>query len=259
MALFKLRKGGDEPVAPAAQTESVEAMRRRARHRLIGAAVLVLVGVVGFPLLFDTQPRPIAVDIPIEIPDRNKVKPLAGRREVPTRVLDEDTYPVGGFTSLSTKGTVESLLQSQLAYMEREPELRPDLFDVKYVRDELYYYSRDENQFLRRRRTFVFCLVSLLVPSSALATWSVIAVDSAHRRVLPNPLKRYLLNKETNPQYGQDGSLTLYFADARPKDAPDGNWLPTPKGIGDSLTFRFYRPKEAVAERTYFPPPLVKQ
>jgi DedD protein len=27
-------------------------------------------------LLFDTQPRPIAVDIPIEIPDRHKVKPL---------------------------------------------------------------------------------------------------------------------------------------------------------------------------------------
>jgi DedD protein len=27
---------------------------------------------VGFPLLFDTQPRPIAVDIPIEIPSRNE-------------------------------------------------------------------------------------------------------------------------------------------------------------------------------------------
>ena len=51
-------------------------MRRRARHRLIGAAVLVLLGVVGFPILFDTQPRPIQVDIPIEIPDRNKAVPL---------------------------------------------------------------------------------------------------------------------------------------------------------------------------------------
>lgn len=51
-------------------------MRRRARHRLIGAAVLVLLGVVGFPMLFDTQPRPIPVDTPIEIPDRNKVAPL---------------------------------------------------------------------------------------------------------------------------------------------------------------------------------------
>src|SRR6478752_7959215 len=77
MALFKLRKKKvDEPVAAASPAESVEAMRRRARHRLIGAVVLVLAGVIGFPLLFDTQPRPVAVDIPIEIPDRNKVKPL---------------------------------------------------------------------------------------------------------------------------------------------------------------------------------------
>ncbi|MES2940843.1 MAG: SPOR domain-containing protein [Pseudomonadota bacterium] len=78
MALFKFRKGGgDEPMAAGApQPESVEALRRRARHRLIGAVVLVLAGVAGFPLLFDTQPRPISVDIPIDIPDRNKVKPL---------------------------------------------------------------------------------------------------------------------------------------------------------------------------------------
>ncbi|HWI82270.1 SPOR domain-containing protein [Ramlibacter sp.] len=75
MAFFKFRTAADG--APAArQPESVEAMRRRARHRLIGATVLVLAGVVGFPLLFDTQPRPIPVDIPIEIPDRHKAKPL---------------------------------------------------------------------------------------------------------------------------------------------------------------------------------------
>ena len=51
-------------------------MRKRAKHRLIGSAVLVLIGVIGFPLLFDTQPRPVAVDIPIEIPGKNAVKPL---------------------------------------------------------------------------------------------------------------------------------------------------------------------------------------
>lgn len=61
----------------SAQAESIEDMRRRARHRLIGAAVLVLVGVIGFPLVFDTQPRPVAVDVAIDIPDRNKVAPLA--------------------------------------------------------------------------------------------------------------------------------------------------------------------------------------
>src|SRR5262249_11169478 len=85
-----------------------------------------------------------------------RVRPLAGRQEVPTRVLDEDTYPVGGFSSLSTHGSIESLLHSQLAYME--PQDRPDLFDIKYLRNELLYYARDENQLLRRPRTFRFVL-----------------------------------------------------------------------------------------------------
>jgi hypothetical protein len=87
---------------------------------------------------------------------RLRPRPLSRRHEVPTQILDEDSYPVGGFTSISTRGSVESLLHSQLAYMERED--RPDLFDVKFLRDELLYYSRDENQFLRRRRNFVFAL-----------------------------------------------------------------------------------------------------
>jgi hypothetical protein len=34
---------------------------------------------------------------------------------------------------------------------------------VKYARDELFYYSRDENQFLRRRRAFAFVLYPDLV------------------------------------------------------------------------------------------------
>jgi len=88
------------------------------------------------------------------------VKPLVGRKEVPTRVLDEDQYPVGGYTSIATKGSIESLLHSQLAYIE---DNSPDLFDMKFVRDELFYYSRDENQFLRRRRAFVFVLFPELV------------------------------------------------------------------------------------------------
>ncbi len=76
MAFFKFRKGGDDAVSAAAPLESVDAMRRRAMHRLIGAVVLVVAGVIGFPMLFDNQPRPIAVDIPIEIPDKNKSRPI---------------------------------------------------------------------------------------------------------------------------------------------------------------------------------------
>lgn len=77
MAFFKFRKRTDEPAAVSAQSESVEVMRRRAKYRLIGATVLVFIGVVGFPMLFDKQPRPIAVDTPIDIPDKNKVVALS--------------------------------------------------------------------------------------------------------------------------------------------------------------------------------------
>jgi DedD protein len=83
MAFFKFRKRADEPVAAPLQSESIETMRKRAKYRLAGAAVLVLIGVIGFPILFDQQPRPIAVDTPIEIPDRNKAKPLTGPAPVP--------------------------------------------------------------------------------------------------------------------------------------------------------------------------------
>ena len=96
MAFFKFRKGGDQSPAARRPVESIEAMRTRARHRLIGAGVLVLAAVAGFPLLFDTQPRPIAVDIPIEIPRKDPYAceledfAAAARRERPHPFGRED-------------------------------------------------------------------------------------------------------------------------------------------------------------------------
>jgi DedD protein len=86
MAFFKFRFPGQTASAEAVTAgpnENIEVVRRRARHRLIGAVVLVLVAVVGFPLLFDTQPRPVAVDTPIVIPDRQTTPPLASGTPVP--------------------------------------------------------------------------------------------------------------------------------------------------------------------------------
>lgn len=74
--MFKLRAGAPGSAANA-EPPSIEDVRRRARHRLIGATVLVLAGVVGLPLLFDRQPRPLPVDIPIEIPAKTATAPLA--------------------------------------------------------------------------------------------------------------------------------------------------------------------------------------
>ena len=76
MAFFKFRKSGDDHAVNTSPPNSVEVMRKRAKHRLIGASILVLLAVVVFPILFDSQPRPIPVDVAIEIPDKNTVAPL---------------------------------------------------------------------------------------------------------------------------------------------------------------------------------------
>lgn len=89
--LSKLKSGSpDAPPAragasPADATEIVRDARTKARRRLIGAALLLGMGIIGFPLLFETQPRPIAVDIPIEIPSRESAPPLVSPASRPAR------------------------------------------------------------------------------------------------------------------------------------------------------------------------------
>jgi DedD protein len=76
----KRDSAGATPAAATANVmtgEQAEQARLRAKRRLIGAVVLLGIGVIAFPLLFETQPRPIAVDIPIVIPPRDGAPPLA--------------------------------------------------------------------------------------------------------------------------------------------------------------------------------------
>jgi DedD protein len=89
MAWFKFGKK-DASIVQDAPVETVETMRNRAKRRLIGALVLVVAAVVGFPLLFDTQPRPVLVDVPIEIPDKNKTKPLSVPAPAPSAAAKVD-------------------------------------------------------------------------------------------------------------------------------------------------------------------------
>lgn len=104
MALFKFRLPGQGEAAPegrrragaatnvrksqAAPAESVESLRQRARHRVIGATVLVVAAVIGFPMLFDSEPRPVDVNVPIAIPDRDNAPPLHAAAE---RVAAQDS------------------------------------------------------------------------------------------------------------------------------------------------------------------------
>ncbi|RZI43045.1 SPOR domain-containing protein [Herbaspirillum sp. HC18] len=58
-------KGDDalDPVLPE---------KKRARRRLIGAVALVLAAVVGLPMILDSEPKPLADDIAIQIPSKDK-------------------------------------------------------------------------------------------------------------------------------------------------------------------------------------------
>ncbi|MFM8899674.1 MAG: SPOR domain-containing protein [Burkholderiales bacterium] len=83
LSIFKRARQDGAPAESASRgstntthAPSVHQARTRARRRLIGASLLVLMGIVAFPILFESQPRPIPVDIPIEIPRAEGAPPL---------------------------------------------------------------------------------------------------------------------------------------------------------------------------------------
>jgi len=53
----------DDPLLPE---------KKRARRRLIGAIALVLAAVIGLPMILDSEPKPLADDINIQIPSKDK-------------------------------------------------------------------------------------------------------------------------------------------------------------------------------------------
>jgi DedD protein len=77
------KQKSDTAPAATAPADPVQRARTRARQRLIGAIVLLVIGVIGFPLVFETQPRPIPVDIPIEIPKKDALPPLVAPAPTP--------------------------------------------------------------------------------------------------------------------------------------------------------------------------------
>ncbi len=102
LSIFQRRNSGaDVPPRPTETGDEISAARTRARRRLMGAAVLVMAGVIGFPLVFETQPRPIPVDIPIEIPRKDgapalpmpPARPAATKASAPLAVPRDEAPP----------------------------------------------------------------------------------------------------------------------------------------------------------------------
>ncbi|MES2089623.1 MAG: SPOR domain-containing protein [Pseudomonadota bacterium] len=93
--LQRLSQRTSAPVADASPLSSadIEVARARARRRLVGMVVLVGAGVVGFPWLFETQPRPMSTDVQVvsTVSSRANVSPPSG--PVPTIVAVTPPMP----------------------------------------------------------------------------------------------------------------------------------------------------------------------
>lgn len=77
-------------------------------------------------------------------------------REVPVDAEEADQYPAGGFDAISTKGSFENLVRSEVAYVGEGAHDGIDLFDVRFAENELLFYTRDESPLLDARRDVVF-------------------------------------------------------------------------------------------------------
>ncbi|MBX3249762.1 MAG: hypothetical protein KF901_21475 [Myxococcales bacterium] len=116
-------------------------------------------------------------------------RPTGGAQR--TRIEDESTYPIGGFSSMSTRGTLENLVTSELAIMEPDGsalrvELGFDLFDLRWAQGELLYYVRDEAVATRERRALVIALDASLSSArvkDAALPWQRVVLTMALVRV----------------------------------------------------------------------------
>jgi hypothetical protein len=89
--------------------------------------------------------------------------------------------------------------------------------------------------------------------------WSLTMYEQPQSLLVPNPIKRYLINSPMLPSLvpNPDGSYTFYIQNESPGPDRESNWLPAPKGPF-SLILRLYWPKPDALNGTWKPPQPVK-
>ncbi len=184
-----------EPELAPALTASFEALARAARRErtlLSDAEVFLLENVATLeglgPRVALGQLADAAQAVEERLPSRMKM-PSRNEGEAPTALEQESALPVGGWSSLANSGSPESMVTSELIYMEENE--RPDLFDVRFVEGELLYYARDESVALRKSRTLCVVIDASLDSARLLdegerhqrLLWALASVTAAVRKL----------------------------------------------------------------------------
>jgi len=63
------------------EAQDIDRLRRQAKHRFMGATVLLLLAVIALPFVLDSQPRPVPSTIAIDIPKIDAPKLEASKPE----------------------------------------------------------------------------------------------------------------------------------------------------------------------------------
>jgi hypothetical protein len=217
---------------------------RRSRELLSDAELFLVENIAALkglgPRVALAQLADVAQTIEERLPARIRASQEDG--DAPTALEEESAYPVGGFANLTTQGSLENLVSSELIYMDDAGAPRPDLFDLRFVEGELLYYSRDESVAVRKRRQVTLVLDASLSKARVLdggeavqrAVWLLGALTAVVRKlsgwlaqeslsfelVVPGPEDASPLLEERDvlalvlKQYKERGQLEVLHADS---------------------------------------------
>ncbi len=76
--------------------------------------------------------------------------------ESSTALHDAGSYPTGGLEEVSTGGSIENLVRSELVWRDADPHV--DLFALRWAEGDLLYYVRDSGVLHRKRRALAVVL-----------------------------------------------------------------------------------------------------
>jgi hypothetical protein len=114
--------------------------------------------------VLDTEAKRIGVRQIAEVERRlgevrlPRVKLRDEAMEAETDFADDTTYPAGGFSGLTNRGSFDNLVRSELVYLGEGTPV--SLFDLRFVENELLFYMRNDGV-MRRKRRFIHIIFDI--------------------------------------------------------------------------------------------------
>ena len=135
----------------AEQQQDVDALKRRARRRLVGAVALVLAAVIVLPMMFDPEPRSSAPPISVRIPgeDDTPFKPkLPAKAPEPAKLepkLEPKPEPQKPQESSDKKeaARAEAALKGEQYFVPVGAYADPSSVIAKLAEAKLPYFTED--------------------------------------------------------------------------------------------------------------------